>query len=508
MKTARSLLLCVSASCVASCAVGPNYHVPKTVAPPEFVAAATTPARALSGTQAAVDLTLWWHALNDPELDSLIDRAIRANPDIEIALTRLQEVRTGQAVLVGNVLPMVAASGAAGRGTGSDMTRAGAASALRAADNKGSLNQIEQVAGFAASWELDLFGGDRRAIEAGKYDVEAAAAARNAVLISIVADVARNYVDMRGLQMRFAIIRENIATAQQSRDFEKERFDRGLTNELDFQLASRELATLQSELPLLQSAIQGAQYDIAVLLGQYPEDLAQELTKPATLPTLPETIEAGLPLDLLKRRPDVREAERQLASATARIGVATANLFPHVALSGGLGTQSATIGAQGSHIWAFGPSVYWPLLDFGALDALVSIADLQAHERFIAYKKTVVDAVQDADTAIASFQAQEQRLKSLTEAIDASERAVSLAQQRYDRGLTDFLNVVDAERQQYNLEDQYTASEQSAADAFIYLYKALGGGWEPYQHLPAIRRPEPAVMASFHRLLIVDDPQK
>jgi outer membrane protein TolC len=148
------------------------------------------------------------------------------------------------------------------------------------------------------------------------------------------------------------------------------------------------------------------------------------------------------------------------------------------------------------------------LLDFGALDAVVSIADLRAHERFVAYKQTVIDAVQDADTAIARFQAQEQRLKSLTDAIDASQRAVELAQQRYDRGLTDFLNVVDAERQQYNLEAQYTASQQSAADAFIYLYKALGGGWESYQHVPAIRRPEPAVMASFHRLLFSDDPQK
>jgi NodT family efflux transporter outer membrane factor (OMF) lipoprotein len=453
-------------------------------------------------------VAFWWSSFNDPELDSLIDRSIRANPDLEIAFTRLQEVRTGEAVLLGNVLPTVAASAAAGRGTGSDLTRAGAASALRAADNKGSFDQIEQVAGFAATWELDLFGGSRRAIEAARYDSEAAAAARNAVLISIVADVARNYVDMRGLQMRLAIIQANIATAQQSRDFEQARFDRGLTNELDFQLASRELATLQAELPPLQSDIQAAQYDIAVLLGQYPEDLAAELAKPGTLPALPENIDAGLPLDLLQRRPDVREAERQLAAATARIGIATANLFPHVVLSGGVGTQSAGTGAHGSHIWAFGPSVYWPLLDFGALDALVSIADLQAHEQFVDYKKTVIDAVQDADTAIARFAAQQQRLKDLTDAIDASQRAVELAQQRYDRGLTDFLNVIDAERQLYNLEDQYTASQQSAADAFIYLYKALGGGWESYRHIPAIRRPEPAVMASFQRLLFSDDPQK
>lgn len=508
MQTARSLSLGVLGAWLAGCAVGPDFHAPKTVAPAEFAAAPTTAESAPPGAPAAIDLTQWWHSLNDPELDSLIDRVIRANPDVEVALARLQELRTGQAVLVGDVLPVVAASGAAGRGTGSDLARAGAAPALRAGDNKGSLNQIEQVAGFAASWEIDLFGGYRLAIEAGKYDIEAAASTRNAVLISVIADVARNYVDMRGLQMRLAIIHDNILTAQQSRDFEHARFDRGLTNELDLQLANRELATLHSMLPLLQGDIQTTQYDIAVLLGQYPEDLAKELSHPGTLPNLPETIEPGLPLDLLQRRPDVREAERQRAAATARIGVATANLFPHLALTAGLGTQSASIGALGSHIWAFGPSVYWPLLDFGALDALVSIADLQAHERLITYRKTVVDAVRDADTAIASYEAQEQRLKSLTDGLNASARAADLARQRYDRGLTDFLNVVDAERQQYNLEDEYTASQQSAADAFIYLYKALGGGWEQYQGTPAIRRPEPAVIAGFHRLLVGDDPQK
>jgi outer membrane protein TolC len=152
--------------------------------------------------------------------------------------------------------------------------------------------------------------------------------------------------------------------------------------------------------------------------------------------------------------------------------------------------------------------VYWPVLDFGALDALVSVADLQAHERLVSYRKTVIDAVQDADTAISNFNAQQGRLTDLGEAMAASERAVGLAQQRYERGLTDFLNVVDAERQQYSLEDQYTSAQQSAADAFIELCHALGGGWEQYQNIPAIRRPEPAVMAAFHRLLAGDDPQK
>jgi NodT family efflux transporter outer membrane factor (OMF) lipoprotein len=495
--------ICVSLSVwLVGCAVGPNYHSPKTVAPPQFVAAPSAAAQPVTGPP-------WWHSLDDPELDALIERAIGANPDIAIALTRLQEARTREVVLAGDALPEVVASGAAGHGTGSDLTRGGSvAPALGAADNKGALNQIQQVAGFAASWELDLFGGYRRAIEAGRYDVQAAVWARNDVLIGIVAAVARNYVDMRGLQIRLAILRDNIATARQSRDFEQARLERGLTNELDFQLASRELSTLQADLPLLQSDIQTAQYNIAVLLGLYPEDLAEELTRPGTLPNLPGTVEPGLPLELIQRRPDVRVAERQLAAATARIGVATAALFPRLELTGALGAQSGSIGAHGTHIWDFVPSVYWPLLDFGALDALVDIADLQAHEQLLAYKKTVIDAVQDADSAIARFDAQEQRLKDLADAITASERALVVAQQRYDRGLTDFLNVVDAERELYSLEDQYTAAQQSAADAYIYLNEALGGGWEPYQRIPGIRYPEHAVIASFHRLLLRDDPQK
>lgn len=508
MQPSRSLGIGMLLVGLAGCAVGPNYHVPKSAAPDRFIAVPRDGAPPPPTPAAAVDLSQWWHSLNDSELNSLIERAIRANPDIEIALTRLQEARTRQAGLVGGALPQVAASGAAGRGTGSDISRLGAAPALRAGDNKGELDQIRQVAGFTASWELDLFGGYRRAIEAGRYDVEAAAATRSAVLLSVVSELARNYVDMRGVQTRLLITRNNIATAEQLRDLEQTRFDRGLTNELDLQLAVRELDSLRSNLPILERDLKAAQYSIAVLLGRYPEDLAQELAQAASLPEVPRAVEPGLPLDLLRRRPDIRAAERQLAAATARIGVATAELFPQVGIAGGLGTQSADIGAHGGHIWAFGPEVYWPLLDFGTLDANVSIADLQAHERLIDYRKSIIDAVRDADTAIANFDAQERSLDDLANAMAASERALSLAQQRYDRGLTDFLNVVDAERQQYSLEDKYTTAQQSAADAFIYLCKALGGGWEQYQSVPGIRRPEPAAIAGFHRLLVGDDPQK
>ncbi len=488
---------------LAGCAAGPDYHAPRTETPKAFTGASSLPSASHS-----FDPEHWWQMLADPELDSLVERAIRANPDIELALGRLQEAREQEAVLAGQLLPQAAASAAAGRGTGSDMTSAGASPVLRAADNRGSLDQIRQVAGFAASWELDLFGGYRRAFEAGKYDAEAAAAARSAVLISVIADVTRNYVDMRGLQARLVILQQNITIAGQSRDLAQTRFDRGLTNELDLQLAIRELGVLQAQVPLLQNAIQSAQYDIAALLGMYPEDLVEELSVMGTLPNLPQGIAPGLPVDLLQRRPDVREAERRLAAATARIGVATAELYPHLALTGELGTQSAAIGAHGSHIWGFGPAVYWPLLDFGALDAVVSIADLQAHERLVAYRKTVIAAVQDADNAISDYAAQAQRLSSLADAMVASERAVELAQQRYDRGLTDFLNVIDAERARYALEEQYVAAQQSAADALVYLCRALGGGWEQFQNVPPIRMPEPAAIAMFHRLASHKDPQQ
>jgi NodT family efflux transporter outer membrane factor (OMF) lipoprotein len=325
----------------------------------------------------------------------------------------------------------------------------------------------------------------------------------------VVADVARSYVDLRGLQMRFAITRQDVASAEQFRDLVQTRYDRGLTNELDLTLANRELATLQADVAPLLAQIKAVQYSIAVLLGQYPEGLVTELDKPGLIPSLPQEVQPGLPLDLLKRRPDVQEAERQLAAATARIGVATADLFPRVALTAGVGAESAHIGnVPGDHIWSAGPSVYWPLLDFGSLDALVGVADLQTHERLVSYQRTVFDAVRDADTAISNFAAEQERLQYLDAAVLASERAVSVASQRYDRGLTDFLNVVDAERQEYALENEYAAMQQSAADAFVSLYRALGGGWEQYQNVPAIRRPLPAVLAIFRRLATSEDPQK
>jgi outer membrane protein TolC len=220
-------------------------------------------------------------------------------------------------------------------------------------------------------------------------------------------------------------------------------------------------------------------------------------------PPMPDRIAPGIPLDLIRRRPDIREAEWQLAGATARIGVATGLLFPQIALTAGVGAQGVGPGfspVSSQHIWSAGYGVLLPLLDFGVLDAQVKIADLQTREQLVHYKQTVQAAVQDVDAALQSYVAQQERLSALGEAVIASQRATDLATQRYDRGLTDFLNVIDAQRQEYDLEDQFALAQTSVAEEFVNLYRGLGGGWEQFQE-PAVPRPLPAVMAMFQRLI-------
>ena len=495
---------------MAGCAVGPDYHAPKANVPDTFAAGADA-AATKNANAPPVDPASWWRTLNDAQLDSLIDRAIKANTSIEIALTRLQEARTFEAAIIGRALPYVDATAGAGRGTGSDLTRGRVASPLTSASNTAGLQHITTVAGFDAAWEIDLFGRYRREIEAARYDTQAFAAERNAVLITIVSDVVRAYLDMRGLQTLQAILQQDVRSAQKSLELVQARFDRGITNELDVTLARRQLATLQAKVAPLSAQISASQYAIAVLLGQFPENLAPELATPQPIPQIPDQVDAGVPLDLVRRRPDVIEAERVLAGATARIGVATARLFPSIALTAGAGAQAQGLGVtphMDKFIWSAGAGVIIPLLDFGTLDALASVADLRTHEALISYKQIILRAVQEVDTAMSNYVAQQDRLRNLGEALAASQRALDLATQRYDRGLTDFLNVVDAERAQYDLEEQYATAQITVGEQFVGLYKGLGGGWENYQSIPAIRSPQPAVIAAFRRLLRPGDPLK
>lgn len=505
---------------LAGCAAGPSYHTPKIEMPEHYTAL-----RALLGTQESpaaasapeaaaappVDITQWWHALDDAELDALVSRAIRDNPDVLIALDRLQAARVYEAGIYGTVLPEAGASAGAGRGTGSDLTRGRVAPALHSADNATGLQHLNEAGGFDAVWELDIFGKYRREIQAAHYDTESVLAARNAVLVSVVADVVRAYVELRGLQVRAAVLEAAIGVLRESLRIVSIRYERGITNELDVTLATRELASLEAQTAPVEAQVRAAEYSIATLLGRFPEDLVKELTTAAMVPTVQASVDAGLPVELLRRRPDVQEAERQLAAATARIGVATASLFPSLAVTGALGFQRQSLKGQpvlGEHIWSVGPAAVWPLLDFGALDAQVEIADLQTRALLINYKRTIQGAVRDVDTHKQLFAAAQLSLSKLATALTASQRAVSLASQRYERGVTDFLNVVDAERQEYEIERQYTTTQVAVADEFAELYRSLGGGWQNYQSLPPIHRPEPAIIAVFQRTLSRSNPLK
>jgi NodT family efflux transporter outer membrane factor (OMF) lipoprotein len=490
------------------CAVGPNYRTPDEHPPADFAAVhgeSSMTAKPTSDAPQAttVDFATWWRSLNDPELDSLVSRALEANPDAQIALDRLQAARTYEISTIGAALPTVAASAAAGKGTGSDLTRGRASNTLYSADNSGGLQHINEIGGFDAMWQIDVFGKYRREFEAARADTQSILAERNQVLVAVIADVARAYIDMRGLQTRAAILHNADKTLRESLRIVRLRYERGITNELDLTLATRELNVLEAEIAPVEAQISGAQYTIATLLGLYPEDLVKELTPVAIIPSVPGVVQSGLPLDLLRRRPDISQAERELASYTAQIGVATADLFPRLSISGAIGFQRQALGSPviGQHIWSAGPAASWSLLDFGALDAQVEIARLRTREQLVTYKRTIQNAVKEVDTTWAAYGGEQGRVGKLGDAVVASQRAVTLATERYERGLTDFLNVVDAERQEYDIEQQYSDAQVSVDEQFIALYRSLGGGWEQYQTLPPLNVPQPAIIAAFHRVL-------
>jgi NodT family efflux transporter outer membrane factor (OMF) lipoprotein len=516
MRLRNSLLLSV-AICglsLGGCAVGPNYHQPDIKLPDSFAAGKKDDAKDTTAKdndkkkEPAIDAARWWESLHDEELNKLIERAIKGNLSLEMALDRLQQAREEEAVALGGVLPTASANAGFGRGTGSDLTRGRADAALRGGIDGAGYKQVTDVYGFDAAWELDLFGKYRRAIEAASYDTQALREARSDVLTTLIADVVRAYTRLRSLQMQQAILAQNIDTMKQYVDVTHARYQRGITNGLDAALADRQLESLQAQAAPLGAQAQAAGYTIAVLLGEFPESMTQELSVTGTIPTMPAKLTTSVPVELLRTRPDIREAERELAAATARIGVAEANLFPHVTLLGGAGYQQQGLNVSPSltsFIWSVGPGIGLPILDFGALDAQVNVTDLRTHEMLSNYKLKILSAVKEVDTASSAYAAQSDRLQHLDIALKASQQALSLATKRYDRGLTDMLNVIDAQRQEFDLEQQYIVAQQTAAEQFIALYKALGSGWEQYQKIPSIRQPLPAVIAALRRTGTSDD---
>ncbi|MGA2056357.1 MAG: efflux transporter outer membrane subunit [Bradyrhizobium sp.] len=501
MRVQSLACLVVFAGALAGCSLGPEYFTPDAAVPVSFTAPPAGNGPQSGG--ASPDLWQWWRTLHDPQLNGLIDLAIANNLDLKMALDRLQQARLQLTVIGAQAVPQLNGGVGGGTGTGTDETKGRVAQALRDGDNSGGLQKISGVGGLDAEWEIDIFGKIASRLQSQVYTAEALKEARDWVYVVIAADVTRLYFDLRARQDRLQILYRSIESSRKVLDLTQTRLDRGLTNDLDVLLAKRQVETLQADVEPLKALIAANSYAIAVLVGEYPENISRRLQRAATVPHLPARAPAGTPVDLLRRRPDIREAERYVAAAVADIDARTADLFPSVAVTAGGGAQTGPRSGSGipiTWIGSIGPTLDAPILDFGALDAKIEIADYHAHELAAAYKQSILIAVQQVDEANASYQGYRQSVRSLDLALEAARQATKVATERYDRGLTDFLNVLDAERQQFALEQQRAEVVRLAGDSFVALYKALGGGWPPDEVIPSIRRPDPAFVAAIKRL--------
>lgn len=481
------------------CTVGPSYHTPTVPLPTMWSA---MPESGLKNE--AIDITRWWATLGDPLLNSLIERAVLTNLDLRLATARIREARALRGVTAADLWPTIIGAGSYLRLRGSENTLSspavGSATSSSAASSA-SESDLFQL-NFDATWELDLFGRVRRSIEAAEADIAAEEENLRDVLVTLVAEVARNYVELRGFQRQLLVTHNNIQAQQQSVELTNARFQAGLTSGLDVAQAEAQLSTTQSQTPTLESAKRQSIHRLGVLLGQLPETLINELTPEKPIPPVPPEIRVGLPSELLRRRPDVRRTERQAAAATARIGVATADLFPRFAFSTSLvGLQSADItdlALASSRFWSVGPTVSWPIFDAGRIRANIEAHTARGEQSLAQYEQTVLTAIEEVENALVAYTQEHLRQRALASAVEANRRSVALANEQYARGLGDFLNVLDAQRSLYNAENQLVQSERAIIANLIALYKALGGGWEVTP--PALYQASPAPGAQDSRL--------
>lgn len=472
------------------CTVGPPYIPPSPDAPDAWAAS-------LEGGVAArpASLARWWSGFGDPTLDTLVTRAIAGNLDLKSATARVREARALRTISGAAQYPSIDATGAYSNQLRSENIDPGAASPNNPGVGARTDPTDLYALGFDASWELDVFGRVRRSVEAADADLSAAEESRRDVLVSLLAEVARNYVELRSLQNRLDIARRNVAAQEDTLSLADSRFRGGLTSELDVAQARSNVERTRSQIPLLESSMRQAQHRLAVLIGTHPGTLAAELDIAAPVPSPPAEIAVGLPSELLRRRPDIRRAERELAAASARIGVATADLFPRFMLTGSVGVQSSPLGNlfdANSFAYSVGPSVRWNLFDAGRVRATIAVQNAREEQALAAYDRSVLVAFEEVENALVAYARELVRRGSLRAGTDAAGRAVELATERYTRGLTNFQDVLDAQRQLFALQDDLAQSERSVTSSVVALYKALGGGWEAAHAPPPAPPPDSA----------------
>ena len=457
--------LCVAA--LSACAVGPDYKTPATDVPQTFGHAIYPE---FSGQGVEVN---WWKLFNDQELTTLVDQAMQHNRDLQTARANLLEARALYMEAGLNLVPTITSHAYYNeqkRSVGALNNRDFAPRELKLAN-----------IGFDAFWEIDFFGRVRRNVEASRDEVEAQEASLRDLGVSLIAEVARNYFQLRGLQNQLAVAKKNAENQAQTLKITQVRLESGRGTELDTSRAIAQLDSTRAIIPPLQTAIYQAIHRLGVLTGQLPDALIKKLEQPAPMPRIPETIHIGNPAELLRRRQDIRIAERTLAAATARIGVATADLFPRVTFVGTIALEASSLsglGAAGSDTYSVGPRISWAALDLGRVYARIKAADASAEASLAQYEQTVLNALEETENALVNYNQQLARQALLASAAKASERADELAHLRFNEGVSDFLTVLDTELRLLQDQDRLALSETTTATALAALYKALGGGWE------------------------------
>lgn len=484
-RTLRSLVLASLGCTLAGCAMGPDFVKPKPAVPAQWSATATA-----NGTEGAAHVSsepahtaAWWSTFNDPTLTSLVQQSAGENLNVKEAVLRIEEAQAQVAVVAGGLWPNLSANASWSRQRLSTNTPSGAIFGLHFPGLPPTLvNPYNQYQlGLGASWTLDLFGTERRALEAANAQMQAALEGEHAALLSMVSDVAATYIDLRGAQARRAILVRSLATQRDLLQLTRDRRNAGLTSDLDVENATAEVGTTQAEVPLADREITFDINELSQLMAKPPEALRAELGQAQAVPPVPPNVPIGLPADLARRRPDIRQAEANLHAATAEIGIAVSNYFPQLTLTAAGGYQSEGLSQlirTASRFASLGPAIELPIFEGGRLHATVQLRRVQAKEAAVIYAQTVLTALNQVEDALAAYGADQARRASLQTAVTASRNARLLARQRYESGVASFIDVLDAERTEEENEVALAEATTAVSADLVQLYRALGGGWQ------------------------------
>lgn len=419
------------------------------------------------------ELSSWWKTLEDPVLTELTGQAIHANLSVRQRVAALKQARAQRGITRARNFPTV--------GADTGIYRTGAGSTSTSAGN-GSASDLFSM-GLDAGWEIDLFGGIKRANEAADADLAAGEADLKDILVSITAEVALSYLDVRVYQTRLDVAAANIEAQEKTAGLIQSRYQAGLSDELALKQAVYNLKSTQSQIPTLRTGLEAAKNRLAVLTGRQPGALHELLKHHDVIPSAPILIAVGVPADTLRRRPDIRKAERRLAAQTARIGEAEAERYPKFNLMGSIGLESLEVGdilGWSSRIWQMGPGVSWNIFDAGSIRRNIQVQTAIQEQYLLAYEQSVLSALEEVENALTAFAEEQIRKNRLLEAVAAAQRAAELAQEQYTAGLIDFSNVLDAQRSLLSFEDELAVSDGKVVTNLVALYKALGGGWSSF----------------------------